>query len=191
MYFTPSSSSNVCGGSSRTDAGLEREHLAQVRVADERDVVEVVPDGEALARLLGREDVLELFEAQRRAVAQVDARVGDAMLVGQRLEPLHVLARQHAGVRVERVAGGLVVVRVVHATGDRCVVVAEDGDLGNAAHDVAALVGTCAVTHYVTKTVEVIDALVTQAFHHSREGLDVGVNVAEDSEPHSLVRFPF
>ena len=33
---------------------------------------------------------------------------------------------EHGGVGVERVAGGLVVVRVVHATGDGGVVVAED-----------------------------------------------------------------
>src|SRR5580658_499402 len=46
-------------------AVAEREDLAQVRVADERDVPDLVPDGEALARLLGGEDVLELLEAHR------------------------------------------------------------------------------------------------------------------------------
>ena len=48
----------------------EGEHLAQVRVPDERDVPDAIHDRQALARLLGREDVLELFEPNRRPVTE-------------------------------------------------------------------------------------------------------------------------
>jgi hypothetical protein len=52
---------------------------------------ELLEDGQALARLLGREDVLELLEPQRRAVAQVMPMSVSSCLYGQRLEPSHVL----------------------------------------------------------------------------------------------------
>ena len=52
---------------------------------------------------------------------------------------------QLAGVQVERLARGVVVVRVVHAAGDGGVVVAEDGERGELADQVAALVGRRAV----------------------------------------------
>jgi hypothetical protein len=60
-------------------------------VADEREVPELVVDGEALARLLGREDVLELLEAHGRAVAEEHVVLVELVLVGQPLEPRHVL----------------------------------------------------------------------------------------------------
>ena len=75
MYFLSGSSSKSIDGQLLDAGRREREHLAEVRVPDERDVPELVPDRQALARLLGREDVLELLEAHRRAVAEVDVDV--------------------------------------------------------------------------------------------------------------------
>jgi len=114
-------------------------------------------------------------------VAQRDAVRLEVVAVRERLQPLHVLGLQAAGVQVERVACGLVVVRVVHPARDGGVVVAEDGDLGLVADDVRALVGAGAVTHDVTETVELVDALLTVCFHDRREGLDVRVYVAENA----------
>ena len=62
--------------------------------------------------------------------------------------------------RVERVARGLVVVRVVHAPGDGGVVVAEDRRLRDLAHEVGALVGRAAVPDGVAEAVVDVDALV-------------------------------
>ena len=106
----------------------ERERLAEVRVADERQRRQVVPDLQALRRLIAREDVVELFDVERRAVAEVDVPLAD--LVRQVLQPLHVLGREQPGVHVQRVPGRVVVVRVVHPPRDRRVVVAEDGVRG-------------------------------------------------------------
>jgi hypothetical protein len=115
------------------------ERLAQVRVADEGDRGQLVPDLQAAGRLLGGEDVLELLEVERRAVAEAEVLL--AHLVGQLAQPAHVRLAELVGMHVERVAGGVVVVGVVHAPGHRCVVVAEDGERGHAADRVAALVG--------------------------------------------------
>lgn len=101
---------------------------------------EAIPDREAVTRLLGSEDVLELFDAHGRAVAEEELRLGHADLVGQRLQPRHVFGGQRARVDVERVASCVVVVGVIHAARDGGVVVAEDGPEGDLAHDLAALV---------------------------------------------------
>ena len=61
---------------------------------------------------------------------------------------------------VERVARGLVVVRVVHAAGDGGVVVAEDRHLGQLADEVGALVGRAAVADGVAEAVVDVDALL-------------------------------
>src|SRR5580658_5591034 len=105
----------------------EREHLAEVGVADERQVADAVEDREALASLLWGEDVLELLEANRGAMTEEDADLVEPVLVRKALEPRHVVAADHRRMSVERVAGGLVVVRVIHPPRDRGVVVAEDG----------------------------------------------------------------
>ncbi len=93
----------------------ELEHLTQVRVADHREVAELAVVRQALARLLGREDVFELLEAHRRAVAEEHLVLLEHALIRKRLQPGHVLGGDHAGVRVERVARGLVIIRVIHA----------------------------------------------------------------------------
>jgi hypothetical protein len=164
--------------------GGEREDLAEVRVADEREVAEVFPHAEALARLLGGEDVLELFEPHRRAVAQVHVDVVELLHVGEPAQPTHVLGRQHARVGVEGVARGLVVIRVVHAAGDGGVVVAQDGRPRQRAHHVGALVGRPPVAHRVTEAVERIDPFVLVRLYHGRKRLVVGVNVAKNAEAH-------
>jgi hypothetical protein len=58
-------------GAAAPDLGAQGEHLAQVRVPDEGHVRELLEHREALTRLLGREDVLELLEPHGRAVAEV------------------------------------------------------------------------------------------------------------------------
>ena len=59
--------------------------------------------------------------------------------------------------QVERLARGIVVVRVVHAPGDGSVVVAEDGEGRHLAHEIAALVGRRAVADGVAEADELID----------------------------------
>ena len=162
----------------------QREHLAQVRMADEREVPELVVDGQALSRLLGREDVLELFETDRRAVAEVQRDLVELDLVGQAAQPLHVLRGQQGGVRVEGVAGRLVVVRIVHPAGDGGVVVAEDARLGALADQVGALVRRPSVADGVTQAVVVVDLLGLVRLEHCGERLVVRVDVAEDAETH-------
>ena len=174
----------VDGGQLFDFAWREREDLAEVRVPDDREVAEVFVDRETVARLLGREDVLELLDAHGRAVTEIDADIGELFAVRQPAQPRHVLGRQQRRVRVERVARSLVVVRVVHAAGDRGVVVAEDGDAREALDDVDALVGRAAVTDRVAEAIEDVDALALVRLEHRGQRLVVGVNVAEDSEAH-------
>ena len=192
MYFLSGSSSKSIGGQLLDAVRREREDLAEVRVADERDVPELVPDRQALARLLGREDVLELLEAHRRAVAEehVDVRRASAGRAGC-LQPRHVLGREHRGVGVERVARGLVVVRVVHAPGDGGVVVAEDRHLGDLAHEVGALVRRAAVADGVAEAVVDVDLLGAIRLEHRAQRLVVGVDVAEDAEAHGIDLLPY
>ncbi len=162
----------------------EGEHLAEVRVADQREVAELRIDRQALTRLLGREDVLELFEPHRRAVAEVHRYFVELDLVGQLLQPAHVLVGEELRVEIERVAGGLVVVRVVHATGDGRVVVAEDGRFDQVPHEIRALVGRPAVTDGVTEAEVAVDVLALERLDGSTQGFVVGVNVAQDAEAH-------
>src|SRR5262249_50059534 len=60
--------------------GRQRERLAQVRVPDERQRRELIPDLHALRRLVAREDVVEVLDVERRAVAEL--HVALANLVG-------------------------------------------------------------------------------------------------------------
>ena len=50
-------------------AGSKREHFAQMRVTNERDVTELIPHRKTLGGLVRRKDVLELLESHRRAMA--------------------------------------------------------------------------------------------------------------------------
>jgi hypothetical protein len=134
-------------------------------VPDERDVTEVVPDRKALSCLIGREDVFELLEANRRAVAQVDVDRLETVLVRKLLQPSHVLGRQLARMQVERLAGRLIVVAVVHPSGDRGVVVSKNRDLGDVAHDVGACIGAPTVPDDIAQAVVRIDVFAAIRFH--------------------------
>jgi hypothetical protein len=96
-------------------------------------------------------------------------------------------SEMQGGVEVERAAGGLVVVAVVHAARDGGVVVAEDRHPRRGPHDVGALVGRGAVAHHVAEAVEHVGRVSLEGVHHRREGLYIRVNVAEDAQTHRLV----
>jgi hypothetical protein len=80
-------------------------------------------------------------------------------------------------VQVQRVAGGVVVVRVVHAPGHGGVVVAQDGVRGAGADERAALVGAGPVAHGVAQTDPLIDAFRIDRLEDHLQGFDVGVRV--------------
>jgi hypothetical protein len=140
-------------------------------------VLQVVPNGEALARLLGGEDVLELLEADRRPVAQLQVLVDQTLLVRQALEPLHALAAEHRRVRVQSVACRLVVVRVVHPSRDGSVVVAQDGLRRELSHQLGAVVRRTAVTDRVPEAVVDVDLLTLVGLDYRAKGLVVRVDV--------------
>jgi hypothetical protein len=153
-------------------------------VPDEGDVTQLLPDAEALPGLLRREDVLELFEAHRGPMAEQHVVRLEALGVGQPAEPLEVLGGQQASVRVEGLPGRLVVVRVVHPARHRRVVVPQDRHPRHLAHDLGALVRGPPVPYGVTEAVIGVDLLLLVGLQHRREGLVIGVNVAEDTETH-------
>src|SRR5687767_14080441 len=72
----------------------ESEHLAEMRMADERDVTQLIVERQALARLLRGENVLEFLEPNGRAVTELDAEFVETNFVRQRLEPAHVFFRE-------------------------------------------------------------------------------------------------
>jgi hypothetical protein len=128
-------------------------------------VTEVVPDRKAFGGLIGRENVLELLEANRRAVAKVHVDRLETVLVRKLLQPSHVLGRQFARMQVECLAGRLIVVAVVHPARDRCVVVSKNRDLGDFPHDVGACVGAPTVPDDIAQAVIRIDVLAAIRFH--------------------------
>ena len=154
-------------------------------MADERDEPEVVPDIETPRRLLDREDVLELLEVDRRAVAERELAIAD--LVRQPLEPRLVLRTQLACVEVERLAGGVVVVRVVHPARDRGIVVTEDRERGGLADQVAALVRRRAVADDVADADVLVDALRFECIQHRGHRFDVRVDVGENPDSHPVL----
>ena len=103
---------------------------------------------------------------------------------GSALSHAMLSSAEHRRVGVERVASGLVVVRVVHPPADGGVVVAEDGLLRGLADEVRALVGRAAVADGVAQAVVDVDALRLVGLEHGAQGLEVGVNVAEDPDAH-------
>jgi predicted RNA-binding protein YlqC (UPF0109 family) len=151
---------------------------------DERDVPKLVEQRQAFAGLFGRENVLEFLEANRRAVTELHAEFVESDLVRELLQPTHVLGGEKLRVEIERVARRLVVVRVVHATGDRGVVVSEDGRDDQIAHQIRALVRRASVTHGVPEAIVAIDALALERLHDGCQGFVVCVDVAEDAQPH-------
>jgi len=87
-------------------------------------------------------------------------------------------------VEIERVARGLVVVRVVHAARDGGVVVAEDRRDDEIAHEIGTLVRRAAVADRVTETVVTIDRLSLECLDDGSQSFVVGVDVAQDAETH-------
>ena len=126
-------------------------------MADHGELGKLVPDGQALRGLVAGKDVVECLHVDGRPVAEENAVF--PMLVRQGLQPLHVLRFQKLGVLVQRLACGVVVVRVVHASRHRSVVVAQHSlrDLGP--HQGAGLVGARAVAHRVAKAYVLVDRL--------------------------------
>ena len=157
---------------------------------DQRDVTEVAQDRQALGGLIRSEDVLELLESDRRAVAEVNPDRLEPMLVRQGLEPVEVFLRELSCVKVESLPRGLVVVRVVHPPCDCSVVVSKNGHLGNLADDICTFVRAAAVPDDVTEAVVDVDVLAGIRVHHRGHGLQVGVDVAEYAEPHRFAGYP-
>ena len=86
-------------------------------------------------------------------------------------------------------AGGVIVVAVVHATRDGGVVVAHDAHLHLGAHHVAAFFGVGAVADDVTETDVFVDPLFFEGFQGLRERLDVAVDVTDDPVTHRSATF--
>jgi hypothetical protein len=149
---------------------------------DEGELRQPLPDGQALGGLVAREDVVELLHAQRRAVTEEHAVLAE--FVGQRLEPGHVRRLEHLRVLVEHVAGGVVVVRVVHAPGHCGIVVAEHGLRHGRAGEVARLVGAGPIAYGVAQADELVDALRLVGPEHRLQGLDIRMYVGEDAVAH-------
>jgi hypothetical protein len=57
------------------------EHLAEVRVPDERDVAELIVERQAFACLFWRENVFEFLEAHRRAMTELHTDFVESDLV--------------------------------------------------------------------------------------------------------------
>jgi hypothetical protein len=110
------------------------------------------------------------------------------LLVGERAEPAHVLGREQGGVGVERLARGLVVVRVVHATGDGGVVVAEDRLLRRQRTRSAHSFGEPPYPDGVAEAVVDVDPLRLVCLQDGGKRLVVGVGIAEDAETHIWAR---
>jgi hypothetical protein len=131
------------------DGGQELERPLQVRVADEGEMRQVSrgPEHQVLG-LLQREDVLEGGGIARAGVSPEDLPLLPA--VGERPQPLHVLGREVERRPVEHLAGGRVVVAVVHPAGDRRVVVSQHGELALFPDQVARLVRARPVTDRIS-----------------------------------------
>ena len=184
MYFQPGRSSNFCATTSCAPAwsGFSANDLHRCECPISVSARDRVPDGHAAGGLVAGEDVVELLDVQRRAVTE--QHVVLAHLVGQLLQPLHVVLLQDLGVAVQRVAGGVVVVRVVHPPGDGGVVVAQDGVRHLRSHQRAGLVGAGAVADGVAQADVAIDPLGLERLEHRLQGFDVRVGIREDSVAH-------
>src|SRR5262249_8427145 len=91
--------------------------------------------------------------------------------------------------QVERLARGIVVVAVVHPPGDRCVVVAKDGERRRLAYEVAAFVRRRAVPDRVAETDELVHALRLESAEYCRQRLEIRVRVGKDTDSHDRAIF--
>ena len=151
-------------------------------MADEGQVRELFGADEEILRLLEREHVLEGRRLARRGVpvhhVLFDARVRQAP------QPRHVLPAEVERGPVEHLARGSVIVAVVHAPGDRGVVVAQHRELALAPDQIAGRVRVRAVADRVAEADEALDSRSLSGFDTGRQRFDVGVDVGEDSGPH-------
>src|ERR1700682_4562703 len=160
----------------------QQESALQVRVPDEVEVGEAFGALEEVLGLLEREDVLEGRGIARRSVPVV--HLAFAAAVGERPQPVHVLAAEVQRRPIEHLARGRVVVAVVHAARDGRVVVPEDGELAPLPHQVARRVGVRAVSHGVAEADEAVHFLRFRFRDARRQGFQVGMDVGQDGGPH-------
>src|SRR5438309_2743443 len=161
----------------------ELERALQMRVADEGQVRQVPRRAQdQILGLLEREHVLERRRVPGAGVTPQHAPLRPG--VGQRTQPGHVLGREMKRRPVEHLARRRIVVAVVHAAGDRRVVVAQHGEFAARADEVAGLVRVRAVTDRISETNEAVDLLALRRGDARRESLDVRVHVGEDRGPH-------
>src|SRR5438132_6869869 len=158
------------------------EPALQVRVPDEGQLGKLLRARQQILRLLEGEDVFEGLRIARRGVPVRHLAFRD--LVRQPTQPLHVLLRELEGGPVEHFARGRVVVAVVHAPGDGCVVVAEDGEIALRADQVAGGVGVSSVTDRISKANEPIDLLRFRRGDTRRQRLQVGVDIRQNGGAH-------
>ncbi len=184
MYLRPCSSWKSMGGSSSTVVGVSAKTLQRCEWPMSVRWPSSFHIGRHSRACSGAKMYSNSSSRTRRAVAEVDVDVRQLLLVRQAAEPGGVLGGEHRSVGVERVAGGLVVVRVVHPAGDGGVVVAEDRLLGHLADEIGALVGRAAVADRVAEAVVNVDTLAAVGLEHSAERLVVGVRIAENPESH-------
>src|SRR6266849_4163756 len=171
----------------------ELDHLVRVvpdAVAGARVVVARLPAAPDAAQVLVavldaqplRKDVLEGGRVPRAGVPPQDLPL--LLAVGERPQPGHVLGREVQRGPVQHLARGGVVVAVVHAPGDRRVVVPQHGELAAGPDEVAGLIRVRPVTDRISETNEAVDALALRSGDARRQSLEVRVHVGKDGGPH-------
>src|SRR5690606_19008011 len=93
---------------------------------------------------------------------------------------------KHSGVHVQSLPRRLIVVRVVHATSNRRIMIAQNGRRGVLSHQFRTLVGRAAVANGIAEAVVAVDVFASKCLEHGTEGLIVGVDVAEDADAHKV-----
>src|SRR5713226_2424142 len=163
--------------------GQELEGALQVRVADEGEVWQIARRAQyKIFGLLQRKDVLEGGRVPRAGVPPQDLPL--LLAVGERPQPGHVLGREVQRGPVQHLARGGVVVAVIHAPGDRRIVVPQHAELAAGPDEVAGLVRVRPVTDRISETNEAVDALALRGGDARRQSLEVCVHVGEDGGPH-------
>src|SRR5690554_3034240 len=64
---------------------IEREDFAEMRMSNQRERVQLVADWEAIGRLLGREDIIELFDTARGAMGESEIDVVEIAAIREAL----------------------------------------------------------------------------------------------------------
>src|SRR6267378_141234 len=164
------------------DGVAELERALQVRMADERQLRELLGGRQQILGLIQGEDVLERLRLARRSVAV--RHVTLCALVWKSPQPLHVFWREVQRRPVEHLARRRVVVAVVHPAGHGGVVVAQHAELAPGADQIAGGVRIRAITYGISETNEAIDLLPFRRFDARRERLQVGVDIRQDGSAH-------